>query len=213
MRMVDVGGALSCRWQERGEGRGFGLLETVVAIGVIMTGLFAVFTLVLSNQRTIDAARLRFGGTQAAREGVEVVRLIRDSNWLAGRAWDDGIIEGTTYAALPVFDPDAGWSLDAEQWTLEDERAVITRSPDGFWAHPASAVVPGTATPYRRIVTMYPICALPTGERKTLTAHGETCDETAGGERIGAHVAAMVRWNHGGSVQDVTVEEEMYDWR
>ncbi|MDO8462874.1 MAG: type II secretion system protein [bacterium] len=196
--------------------RGFGLLETIVAIGVIVTGLFAVFTLVLSNQRTIDAAKLRFGGVSAAREGAEVVRMLRDANWQRGRAFDDGIITGTTYSALPKFSDGAGFTLHHGVWDFTDHETQIARLPSGFWTNATEATPPTPAerTPYRRIVRTLPICTDPAGgsARVILTEDGETC-EAIGAERIGIHVVAMVQWNHGGSTQDARVAADLYDWR
>ena len=68
--------------------KGQGLLETIVAIGVILTGLVSVMTLVISNLTGAREAALRYQAVNLAREGIELVRNKRDSNWLAGiGAW------------------------------------------------------------------------------------------------------------------------------
>lgn len=63
---------------------GQSLLETIIAIFILTTaitaglgvGIFA-FTAASTSQSEVTAANL-------AREGVEIVRMMRDSNWLAG---------------------------------------------------------------------------------------------------------------------------------
>lgn len=63
--------------------KGQGLLETIVAIGVLMTGLISVMTLVISNLTGAREAAMRYQAVNLAREGIELVRNARDSNWLA----------------------------------------------------------------------------------------------------------------------------------
>lgn len=62
--------------------RGQTLLELVIATGVISISTIAVLTLIM---RTIDIGQQTIQQTEAmnyAREGVEAVRMVRDSNWL-----------------------------------------------------------------------------------------------------------------------------------
>jgi hypothetical protein len=79
---------------------GQGLLEATMAIGMILVGLGAVLTLTLQNVSATAASNQRVVALQLAREGVEVVRGIRDSNWLAAghgdpsREWDTGLTPG-----------------------------------------------------------------------------------------------------------------------
>lgn len=68
-----------------------GLLETIVAIGVIMTGLVSVMALTVSNLNTQREAATRYQAVNLAREGIELVRNQRDSNWLAQQDTWDGI--------------------------------------------------------------------------------------------------------------------------
>lgn len=55
----------------------------MMAIGVVLLGLGALLALTLSNVAASNASRERIVATQLAREALEVVRGIRDSNWLA----------------------------------------------------------------------------------------------------------------------------------
>lgn len=197
---------------------GLGLLETIIAIGVITTGLFAVFTLVLGNARVAEEARLRFGAVQTAREGVEVVRMIRDANWLAAQRMQAsyGDINGSTafvYDAIAVFDGAAGvWSLTFDTVSLDDARARIVPQvfPSGtFWTQGDATDEPGDqATPYRRVLTVAPMCA-----NRAVLGNGQSCDPATSGARIGSRVTSRVRWTVGGSTRDVVAEEDLYDWR
>lgn len=73
--------------------RGFTLLESMVAIAVftvgVSTAVFVITQAIGVGSRTRD----RIIATHLAAEGIEVVRNIRDRNWLAGRPWADGITD------------------------------------------------------------------------------------------------------------------------
>src|SRR3989344_8435958 len=62
---------------------GQSLLELVVAIAVITVGLFSVWNLFISNFNGEQEAGARILAVNLAREGIEIVKNIRDSNWLA----------------------------------------------------------------------------------------------------------------------------------
>lgn len=79
---------------------GQGLLETIVAIGIMMTGLISVMSLVVSNLNSEREAATRYQAVNLAREGIELMRNTRDSNWLSGNeAWAG--IAAASRQALP----------------------------------------------------------------------------------------------------------------
>ncbi len=67
-------------WRNRA--RGFTLLEGIIAITVISIGLVAALSLALSNLSSSEANEKRIVGANLAREGIELVRNQRDTNWL-----------------------------------------------------------------------------------------------------------------------------------
>lgn len=191
---------------------GQGLLETTIAIGVIVTGLFAVFTLVLANTRASDAGTIRLGAVQLAREGVEVVRAIRDANWLAGRPWNLGMVgDGDDYTAVAAFDPvTAQWALRFGPNGIESDGARVGRTGgDGpqFLTQDVGGGTAGGGTRFRRLITVDPICM-----DRTMRTSGARCDpdRNAG---IGIRVRSTVAWDASSGSRSVVVEEELYDWR
>ncbi len=58
------------------------LIETLVAIFILITGLSAAISLAISTSRSTDNSSKKIVATGLAREGIEVVKNIRDSNWL-----------------------------------------------------------------------------------------------------------------------------------
>ena len=190
--------------------KGLSLLETTIAIGVIVTGLFAAFTLVIANRRTSDEAVLRFAAVQLAREGVEVVRSLRDSNWLAGTAWDGGIAGSAgSYTGIAVFNPGTtSWQLTFGAATFFDPSARVVRQQDvndeTFWTQGQSSDAAVDPTPYRRLIDVHPICA-----DKQVAENG--CADMS--PKVGMRVRSRVQWSSRGNTHVVIAEESMYDWR
>lgn len=207
------------RYSARVSRDGFGLLETIAAIGVITTGLFAVLTLVFSNMRSADEAGLRYGAVAAAREGIEVVRMIRDANWIAGDAWDEGITgSAATTTAVLTFDPTSvGWAPVFGAYTFDHPGARIVRrtaAAGTFWTQ-GDETAGAEVTPYRRLVRVLPICSVEAAtpgapDRATLEGDGAQCPPET---KVGALVRSTVQWASRGSARSVTVEEALYDWR
>ena len=62
--------------------KGFTLLEGIIAMTVITVGLVAGMSLAISNISTAQNNERRVVAVNLAREGVEAIRNMRDSNWL-----------------------------------------------------------------------------------------------------------------------------------
>ncbi len=79
--------------------RGFTLLEVIVSMFIVTLGVGSVFALVA---QTVDSTRnvsSKLTAIYLAQEGMEIVRNIRDTNWLEQRTnpevlWDEGIVSG-----------------------------------------------------------------------------------------------------------------------
>jgi prepilin-type N-terminal cleavage/methylation domain-containing protein len=69
----------------------FTLIEIIVAISVMTIGILGVYALVPKVIGITSANTNIFIAYQLAREGIEIVRNIRDTNWLQGLAWNEGL--------------------------------------------------------------------------------------------------------------------------
>ncbi|MEK7583844.1 MAG: hypothetical protein AAB490_01250, partial [Patescibacteria group bacterium] len=61
---------------------GFTLIEGIISIGIISTAMMVGLGLAVSNLTAAQANSDRIIAANLAREGIEVVRHVRDSNWL-----------------------------------------------------------------------------------------------------------------------------------
>ncbi|HHE76461.1 MAG TPA: prepilin-type N-terminal cleavage/methylation domain-containing protein [Candidatus Parcubacteria bacterium] len=70
---------------------GFTLLEVMVAIFVILVGVLGAYSVVQKIIFETHQSSFRLTAAYLAQEGVEIVRNIRDNNWLNGGDWNNGI--------------------------------------------------------------------------------------------------------------------------
>lgn len=69
----------------------FTLLETLVAVAVLLMALLGPFSIAQQALRSAYYARDQVTAYYLAQEGVEFVRAVRDKNYLEGNGWLDGI--------------------------------------------------------------------------------------------------------------------------
>src|SRR4030042_3479944 len=78
---------------------GFTLLEVVLAIFILSMSAFGAFSLIQSTVISASLSKQKLTAYYLAQESLEVVRNIRDNNWLeqredSGVLWTDGILTG-----------------------------------------------------------------------------------------------------------------------
>jgi len=73
---------------------GFTLLEVMVAISIFLIGILGVYAVIPRIIAIGQVNTFRFMASQLGREGIEIVRNIRDTNWLEGSAFDNGLSDG-----------------------------------------------------------------------------------------------------------------------
>lgn len=93
---------------------GFTLLETLVAVAVLLMALLGPFAIAQQSLRSAYYARDQVTAFYLAQEGIEFVRAVRDENYLSGNPWLQGfdsvctntpcIVDFTnfTYEACPL---------------------------------------------------------------------------------------------------------------
>lgn len=74
--------------------KGFTLIEVIVAISIFLIGIVGVYAVIPRIIAIGQANTLRFMASQLGREGIEIVRNIRDANWLVGDDFDEGLDDG-----------------------------------------------------------------------------------------------------------------------
>lgn len=74
--------------------KGFTLIELLIATSVIVVGIGGAFMSVQQGISAIDYCNSRFIAAFLAQEGVEIIKNIRDTNFLESNSWDNGLSDG-----------------------------------------------------------------------------------------------------------------------
>ncbi|MBI2674226.1 MAG: prepilin-type N-terminal cleavage/methylation domain-containing protein [Candidatus Yanofskybacteria bacterium] len=75
--------------------RGFTLIETMVALVLITVAMGPVFILATSSINVTSRIEHNLVASNLAQEGVEVIRNIRDTNWVTGATFGNNLPTGT----------------------------------------------------------------------------------------------------------------------
>lgn len=177
--------------------RGQGLLEATIALGIIITGVVAALTLGIANLSAGVTSESRIVAANLAREGVEVVRNIRDTNWTRGNAWDADLAIGT-YTLR--WDPTMFRHTIIPFATASESGRLYRFVDSAIMTADANA---GTATPFFRKIILEDIC----------TSGALTC---IGDDRTGIRVRSHVGWERKGvapAKPQIEIVAELYKWR
>jgi Tfp pilus assembly protein PilV len=194
--------------------RGQSFIEAMVAITVLVTAVSSALALV---QSSITATRV--GGAQIvaanlAREGLEVVRSLRDTNWLQSQSFQVGLVDGGgAKAARPLLNLESGvWSLSFASTALTSANAAVYLTTSGVFTQADAQPTGSTVTPYARVLTIDHLCRDTSTGVERVVGGAATC--LVSEQLSGLAVTSSVRYRSlGGSYRTLTIEERLYDWR
>lgn len=189
---------------------GLTLIEVIIALAVITTGVISSLTLTSYNLTTVFASETRLVAANLAREGIEAVRQLRDSNWLAGYPWNQGIAEAGTYRLTVNFNPENNF------WATQSQQADIDNCADcqlyfddsGVYSHNDS----GAVTVYKRLIALRQICWQEGVNNEVIMEAGQSCPGGAS-PLVGYQVEALVKWTEVSRTHQLTVIDRLYDWK
>lgn len=211
--------------------KGFTLLEMIVALFILTTGLIAVIGLSFRNVIQGRESLKQLQAANFAREGIEIVRNIRDSNkynttstsgdklWEGLKLAGKQIIDNTQFDN-PTFTQDqilklVGYTTDPDLQVFNE----IWQKPDHFFVQGTFSFIPAdsTETGFYRTINLYAMCENDHYERNpprlTRITTPTTCNLSNGTERlIGIEVVSEVTWTEGQNAKKLVVEERLYNW-
>lgn len=79
------------------EKKGFTLIEVITVLFVISLGMVGVLSLIVQNIKSQSLNKNTLIAYQLAQEGVELIRQVRDSNWINARGWRHDLDHDTYY--------------------------------------------------------------------------------------------------------------------
>ncbi len=171
---------------------GFTLLETMVAITLIIIAATGAGVLLTRVMRANAVSSSQLTAAYLAHEGVSVVRNIRDANYIKQRSdpshpWDAGIPDSGTYGI--DYDVD-----DITSPSCKDKFGVRTAG-NGLYE-----CVNAADAPFTRKVTI---------SKKDIYATTTDADQDTY-ERIDVEV--LVKWKEGEREHEVKTHARLYDW-
>lgn len=168
--------------------RGFTLVETLVAITVIMTAIAGPLYAMQQTLKMSQSSRDQLIASSLAQEGVEFVRAVRDNNYLytiatgQERSWLFGV-DGTGSSTNCIT---ANCVVDPTQNTVSRSVTPLYLSTTGLYNQAGS----GAVTPFTRTVRITRI----------------------GGSMTEVSVVVQVSWQDRGTAQNVTITDYLHDW-
>ncbi len=195
------------------------LIELLVALGVMSVGLFAAIALVYSNLGLVERDTDEVIVVNLAREGIELVKQARDTNWLNGAAFDVGLVnpsDAHDFTATPVWDgvvAQPTFAFTANDFTDSAVNIVLAgpTSTRMYANQNVTADITGIATPFQRLLTLHPIC-VDAANTETVLNTG-SCEETPGLSKIGIRIESHVHWTRRSIAKDFVMYDDIYDWK
>ena len=179
--------------------KGFSVVEVVICISIISVGMMAVFTLLIQNIQVQSMSKNKLIASVLAQEGIELVREIRDNNWILARTfniqeWASGDTTG------PGFDDiiqDGTYTIDITDFSIDLTANDFTSGATRLYLQNGSYVHDSTnasSTPFSRLitVTMHDVDVDGIDESMTLTSD--------------------VMWTQNGREMHYVAQTRLFDW-
>ena len=168
---------------------GFTLIETLSAIFIILIGLVSGLSLITQTISFMSLASSKLVASYLTQEGIEIVRNIRDTNWLegSGNFWDEGLTGCSTGCIADYkhsYDPSDQEDPDLPGYSDQ----FLDVDSAGFYSYD-----PGTATKFQRKITI----------NNGFDSEGISI----------LNVSVVVNWQQAGKTNTVSAQEYLYNWR
>lgn len=111
---------------------GFTLIEVIIAITVFAIGVLAVLRLITQNLVTLDSTQSRTTATFLAKEWMELVYNMRDSNIDKWLPWDCVLKSDFTTGNRWEIDPEAVCAWNFSSWNQDNKILQISFDPTEY---------------------------------------------------------------------------------
>jgi len=200
-------------------------MEVIVALGILTTGLLAVWGLLDSNYNGEKEAKAQVIGVNLAREGVELVKNMRDSNWLhvdsnkpcfykgveiVSCSWDSGLGAGVYSIGNQFAVDDNGNPLLFLDSANLDGKLFITDSGDyaGFYSN--ASTTGSKYSGYDRLITIKDICC---NNAKCTDNAFNDCSVGSNLVKVGLDIEVKVNWKINDKKREAIVQDQIFNWR
>lgn len=192
---------------------GQGLIEVTASIAIIAMGISAIISLVIMSIASSKENNNRMIAMNLSREGIEVARNKRDSNWLeidsgvGGAAWDNLLYNNKDYTVIINFDEsDNTWEFQFQPDNISEASCRMYLKNE-IYRQKNGGVGGGDPTNFYRLIQLNPICDI-IGVESIVTDETDCGD--LGGTKIGIQVISEVKW---GDNKNISAQDKLYNWK
>ena len=93
---------LSKFFQFNSKQEGFSIIEVLFALSILAIGVVGLSSLLIQNIQIQNYTKNKLIASMLAQEGVELLRNIRDQNWIDDNDWREGTVSGGADDILQV---------------------------------------------------------------------------------------------------------------
>ena len=188
---------------------GFALVEVLVAVSLLSATIITISALTISMMRANSLNQNHLVATELAREGLEITRNIRDTNWRNYRNWLTGIHDGVSDQYVFAVDGNGIGGENFYVFVPSGEDADLLYKNDGFgYTEYSHSAVGENPTPFHREITVTPVLY-----NDDATDSDGTFDENLPeGYIFKVLVESRVYWTERKMDREIKLYTELSDW-
>lgn len=128
--------------------KGFTMIELIITVAVLSFGVVGVYSVFSDFSMLNYSTSSRFSAVYLGQEGLEIIRNIRDNNFINNAEWPKGL---TICGSGCQADYKTGTSAQKPENKLKayDNNKFLALNSDGFYSYD-----PGVATIFKRKITI-----------------------------------------------------------
>jgi len=170
--------------------KGFTLLEVILAITILTIAVGGSFALISQTIAAVSVIQSKLIASYLVQEGMEIVKNIRDTNWLKNQPWDQNL-EEENYEVdyLTALLPDPLLCLPVCDY---DDLELLGIDHDGFYGY---NYFPENKTIFKRKITI-----------------SDKADLDGDSQFDKLKVSVEVQWEERGKIHSIVAQEYLYNW-
>lgn len=208
--------------------KGFGLVELVMAMLILSIALLGILQLMTYLIQSSVINQERIIALNLAREGIEAVRSVRDSNWItACPTWGGSCTHWTTAGGTNTCCTwDSALNSDADHTLVLDfdpaeNRYILNYVPNLFSSALTELYVDTTSglylttaykagtdkTDFKRLLTIDYICRDSDDTNEQIITSGGCVAQ----KKVGIQITSTLQWDSGDS--ELVLVDKLYNWK
>jgi len=169
---------------KKNKNKGFTFIELMIVIFIMTVGITAIYTSITRIISSTTYSTLNLTANYLAQEGIEIVKSIRDSNFI-----ETTFIETTTSGSWKKDLSPGNYEADYNDYSLsslqDNECRFLKVDEEGFFNYKD-----GSDSPFKRKITI---------------------TEDPNNENVLINVSVTVYWTEKGKTNETTVSENLYN--